>query len=182
MKNIFIVHGVGGHPGENWFPWLKEKLEKEDYKVIVPQFPTPKNQTLSEWLKVFEQYRKYITPETILIGHSLGVPFLLNVLEKMKVKAAFFIGGFVGKAGNKFDNSMRTFAQKTFDWEKIKKNCKNFIIFHSDNDPYIKLEKAEKLARFLGVEVTIVKGAGHFNSKSGYKTFDLLLEKIRPFL
>lgn len=70
MKNIFIVHGVGGHPGENWFPWLKMELEKENKRVLVPQFPTPANQTLTEWMKIVEQYRGYITPDTIVVGHS----------------------------------------------------------------------------------------------------------------
>ena len=39
--NVFIFHGTEGYPEENWFPWLKEKLEAKGYKVFVPQFPTP---------------------------------------------------------------------------------------------------------------------------------------------
>ncbi len=27
MRNVFIFHGTEGYPEENWFPWLKEKLE-----------------------------------------------------------------------------------------------------------------------------------------------------------
>jgi len=77
---------------------------------------------------------------------------------------------------------MKTFAQKTFNWQQIKSNCQNFVVFHSDNDPYIKLEKGREVARHLDIEVTVVEGAGHFNKAAGYETFDLLLEKIKPFL
>jgi predicted alpha/beta hydrolase family esterase len=77
---------------------------------------------------------------------------------------------------------MKTFAQKFFNWQRIKSNCKIFVVFHSDNDPYIKLEKGQEVAEYLGVGVTLVKGAGHFNKTAGYETFDLLLEKIKPFL
>ena len=182
MANVFIIHGVEGYPEENWFPWLKKELEVLGHKVFVPQFPTSENQTLSSWLKVLEQYKEFLTPTTIFVGHSLGVPFVLNVLEKQVAKVAFLVAGFVGKAGNQFDDGMETFAQKSFDWQQIKSNCQNFVVFHSDNDPYIKLKKGQEIAEHLGVEVTIVKGAGHFNKTAGYETFDLLLEKIKPFL
>ncbi len=52
-------------------------------------------------------------------------------------------------------------------------------MFHSDNDPYVPLEKAKELAKKLGVELIMVKNAGHFNEKAGYTKFELLLEKIK---
>lgn len=182
MANIFVIHGIEGHPKENWFPWLQKELETLGHKVLIPQFPTPENPTLSHWLETLKQYKEFLTPATIFIGHSLGVPFILNVLEKYPAKAAFLVAGFIGETGNRFDNSMKTFAQKSFNWSQIKNNCQNFIIFHSNNDPYVNLEKAEELANFLEAEVNVVEGAGHFNKAAGYETFDLLLEKIKPFL
>ena len=38
---------------------------------------------------------------------------------------------------------------------------------------------AEDIAKQLGVEITLVKGAGHFNIKTGFKTFPLLLERVK---
>lgn len=179
MANIFIIHGVGGYPEENWFPWLKKELEKLGHHVIAPQFPTPENQILKSWLKKLEEYKEFITPETLFVGHSLGVPFILNIIERQPIKAAFLVAGFTGKAGNEFDGSMKTFAQRSFDWKQIRKKCGNFVIFHSDNDPYVQLIKAEELARHLGVKVNLVKGAGHFNAAAGYKSFEALLKSIR---
>ncbi|MFA6486161.1 MAG: GNAT family N-acetyltransferase [Candidatus Magasanikbacteria bacterium] len=182
MTNIFIFHGVGGYPEENWFPWLKKELENSGNRVFVPQFPTPENQTLESWLKVLEQYKTYLDKDSILIGHSLGVPFALNVIEKYPVSAAFFVAGFVGKADNEFDEEMKTFAQREFDWEKIKNNCNNLYIYHSDNDPYLPIEKSERIAKNLDVEIRVVEGAGHFNKSAGYTTFNVLLEDIKKVL
>lgn len=182
MTNIFIIHGVGGHPKENWFPWLRKEIERLGHKVFVPQFPTPEGQTLQNWLHTIRQYDEYLNKDSIVVGHSLGVPFLLNVIEKQPVKAAFLVSGFTGKAGNTFDDSMKTFAQRSFDWKQIRNNCKKFCIFHSDNDPYIKIRKAEELAGDLDTGLTVIKGAGHLNSSAGFNTFDLLLEKIKPEL
>jgi len=68
----YILHGLGAHAGENWFPWLKDKLEKRGEKVIVPNLPNTHGPTLKEWLSAFKkEVAKH--GEGIIIGHSLGV-------------------------------------------------------------------------------------------------------------
>ena len=179
---IYIVHGSFGNPQENWFPWLKKELERLGYEVVVPIFPTPENQSLDSWRKVFFEENPNISSNSIFVGHSLGPAFILNILERIdkQVKACFFVSGFLGKLRNpEFDEINRTFTEREFDWEKIKENCSAFFVFHSDNDPYVPLEKAKELAQNLGTEVTIVQGAGHFNENGGYTKFPLLLEKMR---
>ena len=179
---VIIIHGSFGNPEENWFPWLKEELEKFGWTVSIPSFPTPEGQNLDSWTKTFEETEAGLDEETILVGHSLGPAFILNVLERIdkQVKACFFVSGFLGKLGNpEFDEINRTFTDREFYWKKIKENCPAFFVFHSDNDPYVSLEKAEELAQNLGTEVTIVQGAGHFNENGGYTKFPLLLEKIK---
>ena len=186
MTNVFIIHGAYGHPEENWFPWLKSELEKLGCRVFVPKFPTPENQTLENWMKVFQDYRQYLDENTIVVGHSLGPAFLLSVLEKLEhpIKAAFFVAGFTGSFTGKYANAdfdviNKTFAEKPFNWEKIRQNCKKSYVFQSDNDPYVPPEKGEDLAKNLNTDVITVKNAGHFNEKAGYTKFDLLLQKLK---
>ena len=83
---------------------------------------------------------------------------------------------------NEFDKVSSTFTDKPFNWEKIRNNCKKFYVFHSDNDPYVPLRYGEEIAQKLGVELVLVKGAGHINEKAGYTKFNLLLEKIKKEL
>ncbi len=180
--NVIIIHGSYGSPNENWFPWLKTELEKFGHSVFVPNFPTPKGQSLENWMKTFKEFRQYLDKDTVLVGHSLGPAFILNVLEKLdkQVKAAFFAAGFVGNLGNpEFDEINKSFADKEFNWNKIKENCPLFSVFQSDNDPYVPMEKAEGLAGYLGVEPIIVREADHFNEKAGYLKFPEILEKIK---
>ena len=56
MKNIFIIHGAYGNPEENWIPWLKTELERLGCNVSAPRFPTPENQSLENWTKIFNKY------------------------------------------------------------------------------------------------------------------------------
>ncbi|MBI2134799.1 serine hydrolase family protein [Candidatus Woesearchaeota archaeon] len=177
-----IIHGSYGNPNENWFPWLKEELKKLSYEVFVPEFPTPKSQKLESWMGIFDKYMGKLNENSILIGHSIGCAFILSVLEKLnvKIKASFLVAGFLGPLGSDFyDSISKTFAQKDFDWEKIKNNCDKFFVYQADNDPHIPLEKGQEMAKNLDSQLIIVKNAGHFNEKSGYKKFGLLLKDIK---
>ena len=181
MKNIFMIHGAYGGSEENWFSWLRGELERNNYQVFVPNFPTPEGQNLENWMKVFAEYEYYFNEENIFIGYSLGAAFILSVLEKLEkpVKACFFASGFIDFLGNKdFDEINKSFVDKDFDWERIRENCRDFYIYHSDNDPYVPTGKARDLADRLGVDIKIVEGAGHFNHAAGYDKFEVLLEDV----
>ncbi len=186
MKNAVIVHGTEGYPGENWFPWLKLELEKEGYAVFVPQFPSPPKvpAKIDEWFGVLKEYEKNINDDTVLVGHSLGGIFTLRILERLKkpVKAACLVGTPVGVRPILNYERDCGFSGFSFDWETIAKNARHFVVFQSDNDPYVSLGNGKELAKNLGVKLDFVPNAGHFNSKAGYDTFDLLLEKLKPIL
>jgi predicted alpha/beta hydrolase family esterase len=186
MKNAFIIHGTEGYPEENWFPWLKQELEKKNYKVFVPQFPSPPKvpAKIAEWFDVLKKYEQHINEDTILIGHSLGGIFTLRILERLKhpIKAACFAGTPIGVRpilNYERDNSFSGFS---FDWKSIIKKAHHFLVFQSDNDPYVSLGNGEELAKNLYVKLNFVPNAGHFNAKAGYTKFDLLLEKLKPIL
>lgn len=181
-SNVFIFHGTEGYPEENWFPWLKEKLEAKGYKVFVLQFPSPPivSSKISEWFEVLNKYEEYLNEDSILIGHSLGGVFALRALEKLKhsVKTVFLVGTPIGvKPILNYDRDS-SFSGFDFDWFTIKANAKNFVVYQFDNDPYVSLGNGEQLAKELGVELTFVPNAGHFNAKAGYLSFPDLLEKI----
>src|SRR3989344_448697 len=132
--NVFIFHGTEGYPEENWFPWLKEKLEAKGCKVFVPQFPSPPvvPAKLSEWFEVLKDYEQYIDENSILIGHSLGGVFILRVLEKLQhpVRAVFLVGTPIGI--NPILNYDRdsSFGGFDFDWQNIKTKAKDFYVYH----------------------------------------------------
>jgi predicted alpha/beta hydrolase family esterase len=185
-SNVFIFHGTQGYPEENWFPWMKNELEKQHCRVFVSQFPSPPvvPAKISEWFDVLKTYETHINDGTIIIGHSLGGKFLLRVLENLRhsLKAACFVGTPIGIppiANNERDNA---FTGNDFDWATIKRNAGYCVVYQSDNDPYVGLSNGEELAKNLGVELSFVPNAGHFNTKAGFTTFEDLRDKILNIL
>lgn len=174
-KTAFIFHGSGGSSNGHWLPWLKEKLEERGLEVIVPQFPIEKNQSLENWLEVIDNYKDKFD-NSLMIGHSLGSPFIINVLNKYscKIKAAYLVAGFVGRL--EFDEPrIHDFSDRDFNWSIIRNNCNNFHIIHADNDQIVPLYKAEELSELLSTDITLIKDGGHLNS---FIQFELLLEQI----
>ena len=187
MVNVFLFHGAYGNGEENWFPWLKEQLQSVGGVVYVPRFPTPEGQSLDNWMEVFKRFEKFVDSDTIFVGHSIGCAFVLDVLEKLKkrIRAAYLIAPFINDLPdpkNEVNHINCTFYKKKFDWHAIKNGCPEFHAIASDNDPYVPPKDAEKVSKALGVELTIIEGAGHFNKKAGYTQFPQLLDMIEDTL
>jgi len=87
MKAV-IIHGLGSDPSQHWFWWLAEELESEGWDVKVPEFPTPEGQDLDNWLEVIDEMGMEIDSETVLIGHSVGATFCLDLLDIRDVEVA----------------------------------------------------------------------------------------------
>lgn len=183
-RNVLIFHGTRGNPQENWFPWLKEKLEKKGCRVFVPQFP-PEGESLSSWLKVLDEYMKYINKNTILIGHSRGGLFLLRLLERLNdpVYATFLVAASIGiKPYLYYDEAYKFANGFNFNWNVISSNSHYFAVYHSNNDPFTCLDNGKEIAKKLGVNLTLIPNAGHFNTKSGYTKFEQLFKDFENIL
>ena len=169
-----------GNPEENWFPWLRQELEKRGFEVDVPQFPINENQTLEGWERSFLEYYKKLDENSIIIGHSLGVIYALHVLQnkKRKIKGAFLVAGFISSLHQGEKSFEDSFIEKELKFNEIKNKSQHFFVYGSDNDPYVSLEKINELAEKLEIEPIIVEGAGHFNTKFGYTKFEDLLIDI----
>jgi len=185
-KNVIIIHGAFGCPNENWFPFLKREIEALGVNVLVPAFPTPEGQSLESWLEVFKEYENYLNDKTIFVGHSLGPAFILNLLEKYDkvVAAAYFVAPFTGLINiEDFDKINYTITDRNFDWDLIKEHCKEFYVYHSDNDPYVPQSKSEFMSKQLGAKkYEIIEGGGHLGASAGFTEFPALFQEIKSKL
>ncbi len=182
---VIVVHGTGGSRDGNWFPYLDRQLSKLNFRVIRPQFPTPEGQTLSGWFRVWKREVGDVDFKTIFVGHSSAAAFLLRVLEKIKTPlgACFFVAPFVRDNGDEeFDQLNMRFYQGGYDWGRIRRKCRKFFVYVSDDDPYVPLGHSLEVARNLEAKTVLIKGAKHFNAEAGFTKFPQLLNDIKKLV
>lgn len=183
-----IIHGTGSGPQENWFPYIKKELEAMGVEVCVPQFPSQSEQNLGNWRRAFnEQVPFELDENTILIGHSVGVPFMLSILNEpsqSKLKASIFVSGFYDDLHEDYiQDLVKTFVNRDFDWNVIKENAGQIVQLHGDDDPHVPLDQAKRLSEKLGSDLIVVPSGGHLNRESGYvDQFPELLDELTKIL
>lgn len=185
QKLVVIVHGTYGYPQENWFPWLADKVRSMGHRALVPMLPTPRNQSLESWRTAFESQVGTLTPNMILVGHSLGPAFIFHLLQASRnaVTATFLVSAFVGQLGNdEFDRLNKSFFVSDFDWTSIKRNGGKVYFYHGDDDPYVALDSCRAIARMLDAPLKVIPGGGHLNTAAGFGQFEMLLADLVPLL
>lgn len=179
MKKVFIIHGWGGSPSANWFPWMKEELEKINIEIEVLAMPNTDSPQLKEWLAFMHKKINQPTEEIFLVGHSLGGITILKYLESLRENKK--IGGIVLAAG--FLRSinipeLENFFADPLDCEKVKKSVNKIVLINSDNDRYVPLEEGEIMKEKLNGKLIILHNAYHINEGNGFFTFPTGLEEL----
>ena len=183
MNNYLLVHGSFGSPFVNWFPYLRNEIEKKGLVVYTPDFPTGVGyQNYNNWEKVLECYLDcgLINENTIIYAHSIGPIFVCKFLvkHKIKVKKLVFVCGFNNYLGinEEYDNVNRTMYFDNL--EETKNYAEEIICFYSKNDPYVKYEVEKDFADTIATKQIVIDDGGHLNSESGYTKFKQLLEYL----
>lgn len=165
--NYILLHGRQGSSQDNFFPWLKNKLESLGNKVYCPDLPDAFNPKVEDQADFVIKNTK-IDENTIILGHSLGGPVALKILEKTGKKVARVLL-LDSPLKPEFNDKRRPDLEKNFNWkfnfEKIKKLAE-FIILADKNLPIIPKEQTLEYNRLLNAsKIVFEKSEGeHFCS------------------
>lgn len=186
MKNVIIVHGKptkekyydpAGHASSNfgWVPWLQKQLLIRDIMPNVPEMPHAYLPEYQSWKREFERFD--ITPDTILVGHSMGSAFLLRWLsEHPAVAPARVI--LVAPSLDPLRTNETGFCEFTIN-PTITDRTK-LVVMTSDNDS----DKAEQSRQMIidalpAADIRMFTGYGHFIPEhTGQEPLPELLEII----
>lgn len=187
MKKVIIVHGWGGNPNGDWFPWLKKELKKNRFEVIIPSMPDSDEPEIKKWVEFLEENISKVDEETYFIGHSIGCQAIMRYLEilpeKTKVGVVVFVAGWFNLTDDTWDeNYTKEIAEQwiktPIDFNKIKRHTENFIAIQSDNDPYVPLSDKEIFKEKLNAKIILLHNKGHISGEDGIKELPVVLNEI----
>lgn len=86
-RNAVVLHGTEGNSQDNWFPRLKQELEKHDFSVWVPDLPHAEKPNIERYNKfLFAREDWNFNEHSCLIGHSSGAVAIFGLLEAFPEK------------------------------------------------------------------------------------------------
>jgi len=187
MKNAIILHGLPSkeeyydpaYPSasnSHWLPWLQKQLMIQGIKADTPEIPHVYDAGYDVFVREVERFD--ITPETLLVGHSMGAGFWVRYLSEnpqVTTDKVVLVAPWLN-LDHEYDTDF-------FDFEidqKLADRMNRCIIFNSDDDDAAMHESAQYLkVKLPGVVVRDFHNYGHFTLGS-MKTdaFPELLEAL----
>lgn len=186
MQRIFLIHGWGGSPGGDWFPWAKKALTDVGFDVITPKMPDTEHPKIVPWVKMLEKTVGKPEADDIFIGHSVGCQTILRYLENLnegqKVKRVILIAPwwYLTLSESEAPEVAERWLNSFVDFSKIKQKANKFICVFSKNDPWVPYAINVKFfKKNLNPEVVSKDNLGHFTSDEGATKIEFLLDLVK---
>lgn len=182
MKNVLLVHGFNGIP--KIFEYFKEELEKNDYNVIMPEFPVREEITVEGYFNVFDSFRNYFNEDLVAVAHSIGNPMFIKYISQNEFKIGKYISlaGFSKDFFNEGKDVLNEKVKLTILTEKELNDAKVLInekySIYSDSDHLVPLELLEQYCSDIKSVAIPMKDIGHMGKKSGLEKLPEVIDLI----
>lgn len=186
MKRVAIVPGNGctSIRDSNWYGWLYEELVRSGKfeEVVCEDMPDPYQARRSEWLP-FMRDTLNIDKNTIAIGHSSGSEALMRYAEEECVGAVVLVSACYSDLGDSGERASGYYPHidgtNSWNFDKMRGNCLVWRQFHSNTDPFISLDEAERVRDNLqlidGEEYFMLEDRSHFFDFPFPELYDLIM-------
>ncbi|KAL7449593.1 hypothetical protein ACHAWC_001644, partial [Mediolabrus comicus] len=170
----------------NWYGILYDRLTEKKIPCICRDFPDPLHARRDRWVPHMRSLAEEASPDDpsniVLVGHSSGAQASLRYAEQYPVHGVVLVAATYTDLGDAHERASGYYPQgnnnNPYLFQDMLTNCKreNWYQFHSDDDPFIPLNEAERIRDGLGLSSTsyqMLPRHSHF-----FEYFDELLEAI----
>ncbi|MCI9365932.1 MAG: hypothetical protein HFJ54_05120 [Clostridia bacterium] len=182
-NNVFLIHGYNGIP--KIYEWLRKELEKLGYNIIVPEFSAREGAIYEKWKKVFDDYKKYIDNNSIIVAHSIGNEFVIkyfnenNINVKLYISLAGFSKYFEWEDKEELNRACRDFLVSESELENFKNRCDRRFAIYSNNDHIVPFNILEEYPKNINAVPILIENIGHMGKKSGLERIPKVIDIIK---
>jgi len=158
-----------------WKDVVEDEL-KEEYEILRPEMPSPRNAKYGEWCIWFERMIPFIHDGAILVGHSLGGVFLARYLNEhdvpVKIKATILIAA---PYNDETHEPLGDFCIRE-PLQKFEKQGGEIHLWFSVDDPVVAFSECDRYKKALpSAQVRTFTDHGHFS----LETFPEIVSFVR---
>ena len=182
VKDVFLIlHGWGGNKPAHWQEHLAAKLTAAGKTVVYPKMPEPTAPNLEAWQACLAETLSSIEAtyggsEVTVLAHSLGcINWLVYTAahpatEPLADRVLLVAPPYVVPEIPPIDvpPGVTRFFPPPVAPDALKAACANTILVASDNDDYATVDQSAGLAQKLGIDMHVLKRAGHISPYYGY--------------
>ncbi|MBV7302159.1 alpha/beta hydrolase [Corynebacterium sp. TAE3-ERU2] len=164
IRSVYALHGFHSSPQKRLFQWLKLEGIMRGAVLDAVAFPSPDAPVPSQWQDVLDRQLPELDTSMGLVTHSLGGITALRYLTRDTSEWSLGTLVLVAPFARPYEGTpaeIRAFCEEV-EWEKIRDRVSSIAVIRSDNDSLVPAAASDEVAAHLGVEPTIVAGAGHF--------------------
>ena len=160
MIQYLFVPGWSGSGPQHWQSHWKRELANAS-RVEMPDWLEPRRE---DWLTTLDRAIRSASEPPILVGHSLGCVAIAHwaSLVQCRVHGALLVAP-ADVDREACPEQLRAFAPLP----RVRLHFPSRIVA-SDDDPYTTLTRVQQIAHDWGSDVTVLTGAGHINTASGF--------------
>jgi predicted alpha/beta hydrolase family esterase len=173
MNKTLILHGWGGSDHPHWQSELASEIAKNYGTVSFPLLDNCHFPSKNRWIKQVKKILEEFQPDTV-VCHSLANSLWFWLCEEniKSVERLFMVSP---PSLNTTEKTIKTF----FPCPMPKNICANEVyLLVSDNDPWIKLDEAENMAKSIAASYQVIQNAGHINADSNYGKWKLIEDLV----
>jgi predicted alpha/beta hydrolase family esterase len=170
---LLLLHGWGGSDTPHWQAVLAAKVARNYGTVSFPLLDNPHFPSKNRWTKQVKAILEEFKPDTV-VCHSLGCTlwFWLAQENIAGIERLFLVSP--PSLHTKLDIIKSFFPAPL----PAKLGAQEAHLLVSDNDPYIDIEEAKKIASRYQIPLHTIEQAGHINTDSGYGKWELIEELV----
>lgn len=190
MKKIYLVHCWDGTSSDGWYPWLAEKINDHNIKLIKFDMPNTTNPQIDEWVDYLNNKVDLLNDETYFIGHSIGCQTILRYLETKeitKIGGILFVAPWLDLLPEAIEDedsysTAQPWINTAIDFEKVKQFTNNISCIFSDNDYFVSLDQAKEFRNKLNAKTIIVNNKGHISQDDDVYELQEILDLTQKML